>query len=178
MNTKFIITIVLLFTLTNIFSHQEDSKEVLNKGLTIQLSSETDTCYYSEDEIVIYIEFKNEKFRPLIINRNMIVSTKDLLSIDVIKLKIWHDNKLYERGYLDGKPAMPQKRILFKNRTLKISSLLSFRSLTEKIEGIPDYSKLKKSNEDFGAYQLQALYITNTNDTIFSNWITINYVKE
>lgn len=88
MNTKFIITIVLLFTLTNIFSHQEDSKEVLNKGLTIQLSSETDTCYYSEDEIVIYIEFKNEKFRPLIINRNMIVSTKDLLSTDVIKLKI------------------------------------------------------------------------------------------
>lgn len=47
---------------------------------------------------------------------------------------------------------MPQKRILFKNRTLKISSLLSFRSLTEKIEGIPDYSKLKKSNEDFGEH--------------------------
>ena len=98
MVTKFIITIVLL-TMTNIFSHQIDKKKLLHNDLTVQLSSRTDTCYYSDDKIVISIEFKNNGLSSLRINKNMPVTTKDIHERDAIKVNICHDNKFYEYAF-------------------------------------------------------------------------------
>lgn len=177
MVTKFIITIVLL---TNIFCLQENNKELINNDLTIHLSSNTDTCNYSEDNIVIYIDFINKGLASLKINKNMIVTSKDNHIRDAIKINICHDNQFYEYAFLDGKEAMPKKYKLSKNKTLKISDIIKFRQLATKTnnDAITNFSTSKIDNKDFGVYRLQALYIMNTNDTIFSNWITINYLNQ
>lgn len=179
MVTKFIITIVLL-ALTNMFSHQGYEKKLLNNDLTVKLSSNTDTCYYSDDKIVISVEFKNKGLSSLRINKNMLVTTKDIYEREAIKVNIWHDNKFYEYAFFDGKEAMPKKCKLHKDETLKINTIIKFRQLAPKtrIEAITNISTSKIDNKDFGVYQLQALYIMDTNDTIFSNWITINYLKQ
>ncbi|MCK9449820.1 MAG: hypothetical protein M0Q41_12700 [Bacteroidales bacterium] len=165
--------------MTNIFSHQIDKKKLLHNDLTVQLSSRTDTCYYSDDKIVISIEFKNNGLSSLRINKNMPVTTKDIHERDAIKVNICHDNKFYEYAFLDGKEAMPRKCKLPKDKTLNINDIINFRQLATKTktEAITNISTSKIDNKDFGVYQLQALYIMNTNDTIFSNWITINYLK-
>ncbi len=175
MITKFIITIVLL-TLTNMFSHQADKEKLLNNDLTIQLSSETDTCYHSDGKIIISVKFKNNGLSSLRINKNMLVTTHDIHK-DAIKVKICHDNKFYEYAFLDGKEAMPRKCKLRKLKTLQINDIIHFSQLVTKTEDITNIRTSKIDNKDFGAYQLQALYIMNTNDTIFSNWITINYLE-
>jgi len=74
---------------------------------------------------------------------------------------------------------MPRKCKLPKDKTLNINDIINFRQLATKTktEAITNISTSKIDNKDFGVYQLQALYIMNTNDTIFSNWITINYLK-
>ncbi|MCF8302121.1 MAG: hypothetical protein K9I94_02510 [Bacteroidales bacterium] len=177
MATKFIITIVLL-ALTNIFSHQSDEKKLLNNDLTVQLSSNTDTCYYSEDKIVVSIELTNKGMSSLRINKNMLVTTKDIYENNVIRLNICHNGKFYEYAFLDGKEAMPKKCKLRKEEALKINDIINFRPLKTKTETITNISKAKIDNKDFGVYQLQALYIKSINDTISSNWITINYLKE
>ena len=178
MVTKFIITIVLL-VLTNMFSLQGDEKKLLNNDLTVHLSSKPDTCYYSEDKTVIFIEFKNKGLSSLRINKNMLVTTKDIHERNAIKVNICHDDKFYEYAFLDGKEAMPKKCKLPKDETLRINDIINFRQLATKtrIEAITNISTSKVDNKDFGTYHLQALYIMNTNDTIFSNWITINYLK-
>ena len=161
------------------FSHQAVKKELLNNDFTVQLSSRTDTCYYSDDKIVISIEFKNNGLSSLRINKNMPVTTKDIHERDAIKVNICHDNKYYVYAPPDGREAMPKKCKLSKDETLKINDIINFRQLATKTktEAITNISKSKIDNKDFGVYQLQALYIMNTNDTIFSNWITINYLK-
>ncbi|MDD3702329.1 MAG: hypothetical protein PHC55_11940 [Bacteroidales bacterium] len=165
--------------MTNIFSHQVDKKKLLHNDLTVQLSSRTDTCYYSDDKIVISIEFKNNGLSSLRINKNMPVTTKDIHERDAIKVNICHDGKFYEYAFLDGKEAMPRKYKLSKDKSLYINDIINFRQLVTitNTETITNISTSKIDNKDFGVYQLQALYIMNTNDTIFSNWITINYLK-
>ncbi len=178
MDTKFIITIVLL-VFTNIFGHQGDRKESLNNDLTIHLSSSTDTCYYFEDKLGISIEFRNKGVSSFKINKNMLVTTKNIHESNIIKVNICHDNKFYEYAFLDGKEAMPKKCKLFKNKTLEINSVIELRQLipNTKTKAITNISTSKIDNKDFGIYQLQAFYIMNVNDTISSNWITINYLK-
>lgn len=163
------------------FSHQGDEIKLSNNDLTIELSSKTDTCYYSKDKIVISIEFKNNGLSSLRIDKNMPVTTKDIHERgDAIKLNICHDNKFYIHAPPDGKEAMSKKCKLFREETLKINSLINFRQLATKtkMDTITNIIASKIDNKDFGVYQLQALYIINTNDTIFSNWITINYLKK
>jgi len=178
MDTKFIITLVLL-SFTGLFSQQEDKKGLLNNTLTIQLSSETNTCYYSDDKIVLYIEIENNGLFPIKVNKNMPVSIKETGERGVIKINICHNNKYYEYAFLDGKQAMLKNRRLFQNKTLKINDIINFRQLALKaeVEAITNISKANIDNKDFGEYQLQAIYIMNTNDTIISNWVTINYLE-
>lgn len=176
MDTKYVIAIVVLMFM-NISNQQGNKKERLSDSLSIELSINADTCYYSEDKIVISMEIENVGFSSIQINQNMPVTTKDMPKSDAIIINILHDGKLYEYAYLDGKEAMPKRKKLRKNKTLKIVDILNFRLLVPKSKIITNFSTTKIDNRDFGVYQLQSFYVRNTYDTISSNSVTINYLK-
>jgi len=179
---KFIVSIIvslLLFASVNRLACQQDNKTQIN-DIKISLYSNVDTCYYSNDRIVISVKFNNNGFSALKINKNTLVTTKDIQKIDVIKIYIRHDGNLYEYAFLDGKEAIPKCYNLSMKKSFEIKDIINFRQLATKmkIDAITNFSTTKIDNIDFGIYQLQALYIKNSNDTIFSNWITVSYFNK
>lgn len=174
MVTKYFNAIILnAFIILSIFQGERKSKSA--EDLKMILASETDTCYYSGDKLGIIIIMKNTGSSKIKIDKKIPVSTYG--GPGEIDLKIYHNESFYISTQLDGKDGMPKLRNVTKNRALVIEDNINFKQLMINIPG--QYSNIwkRKDNLDFGVYKLQAIYISSSNDTIKSNWISVNYLK-
>lgn len=182
MDTKFINALVLnllFLSSLNPIVNRWYYVSMLDKDISIFLDSNIDTCYYSNDRIMLSIKLENISSSTLRINKNIPVTTKKILEHDNIRLNIIHNNIAYEYAFLDGKDEMPKECNLFEKKSMIITDIINFKQLVTKteIEKITNISATKIDNVDFGAYHLQALYVRNSNDTVFSNWLQVQYLK-
>jgi len=184
MGFKFIFSIVLM--IIHVLSIQGDlSKDKMispRKGLNLQISSNDDTCTYLKDRLTVTLRLRNNDLIPVWVNRDMpvILDQVHRNTGERIVVRILNDSLLYVPTYLPGRDVVWRKRgLLTKVNTLVKKTTIRFRHIAnEEMLHIRSSFTEMVDNRNFGTYTLQAFYINNFNDTIFSNTIQIKYLEE
>ncbi len=181
---KFSETIVLplIFISFFLFSFKiDENKRVNDNGIELLISIDKDTCYYSKSVIKISLVIKNEKMFPFFVRESMGVSSFHHDS-EMIFINIKQKKKRYIQVEPLVRNVSQSKYMILKNRPYKREYVLDFRKLIEKEQADSLFKSIgikyifSVDNKNFGTYQIQAMYLSSKNDTVYSNIVKVVYL--
>ncbi len=188
MKTKITILITILTisctaiaqNFTDINKKNQDKKS--NNKLSLHISTNRDSCYYVEDKLKVSIIFRNNSYIPVFIDGNMPIWQMESKCTEIIQLNLFQDSCTYYNNNILNHKNLPKKYCLTHWNPLKthmffsFSSLISCKYIWEDLKKVIFSDTPYFDNTDFGVYSLQALYINDSRDTVFSNIINVDYL--
>ena len=142
-----------------------------------------DTVYY-EQKVCVTVLIESERFFPQSFEmNNYVVPSRHSFNFEehCVYLVIEHDGCVYEEAF----PMIiisnePKRMRVSRFRPIKLFGLFYFSSLlSDEVVNSRTKEELHKVlNNDFGEYQMQAVFVTTENDTIRSKPISIMYKEK
>lgn len=153
--------------------HNSNIEGCRNKLSVQLLPYETNLC---EDSAVwnYQIVVSTNSIIPISINGNLRIGTSQMEERESIWIRIVRNDSIYVSFFIEGRESLPKKKIITKLNPLRLKDNINFNNLINR--GINNFSvKQKHFNKDFGSYQVQAVYVTNNKDSVFSNIVDLQY---
>lgn len=165
--------LVLLFSI-NSQCHAQDC----NKGKQLALQSFTDTCSFRDDMFQVCAILKCKGLLPRTVYTNKCISENVFgqgVNEGEMFLIVKHNGQVYRyfESVMLYKHGLAKNRLMLPLCSIKCSMDFYMKSFH------PEKGQRTslEQNKDFGLYSITAVYVDKSNDTIFSNPISIWYLE-
>ena len=152
-------------------------------NLTVLLETENDTLYYNQEGGIKVTVYNDSWFPSRIKIQRQIRTAANASKVGAICLEVTKEG-ITHQSMADLLVNFSKEHFLVSkwhpvvtNGTVDIGNLFS-EEQRAKIQTQQDGYHFNSKNLDFGAYQLRAVYHTESGDTVCSNPVTIHYLKK
>lgn len=180
MDKKFFHVLMAIIVLPLLFISELKAQAT---NLTVLLETENDTLYYNQEGGIKVAVYKDSWFPSRIKIQRRIRTAANASKIGAICLEVYKEGIVY-RSMADLLVDYSKEHFLTSKwhpvvviGTVDIGNLFSEEQRV-KMQTHQDGYHLNSKNLNFGAYQLRAIYYTESGDTVCSNPVLIHYLEK